>query len=217
MECHDSERSTPHDSLPEDGVTVPVRGNPVHELLGSVSVFASVVSTIVDEALSSVSGENALTLGQLRFLELVAHGDEANMSEIARSVGISNAAVSRTLDKLADLGLVTRRPGTVDRRTVRLGLTQDGDAVLADYRTRIESALIGTLAEGGTEGLAPITAAVDRMTRALLEARAGEPPPCRGCIACNLFRRAACPLGADRPHAACHSGAGAIREPATPS
>lgn len=215
MKCHDTERSTSHDGSLEDGATRPGRGDPAHEFLGSVSVFASVVSTIVDETLAGVSGENALTLGQLRFLELVAYGDEANLSEIARSVGISNAAVSRTLDKLVDLGLVTRRPGSADRRTIRLGLTEAGDAVLADYRARIESALVGTLAESGSETLVPITAAVDRMTRALLGARVGEPPPCRGCIACNLFRRADCPLGADRPHAACHSGPGGQYEPTT--
>lgn len=205
MECHQAEPPlTPESSRAPDGTRPPA--TLVHELLGSASVFASVVATLVNETLSSVSGEHSLTLGQLRFLELVAHGEESGVSDIARSVGISNAAVSRTLDKLVELGLMTRRPGTDDRRTVRLGLTEAGDAVLADYRTRIESALIGTLTGGGTEGLASMTASLDRMTHALLDARIGDPPPCRGCIACSLFRRADCPLGAGRPHAACHAG-----------
>lgn len=177
----------------------------VHELLGSASVFASVVTTVVNEALARVSGEHALSLGQLRFLELISHGDDANVTEIARSVQISSAAVSRNLDKLVDRGLVGRHPGTDDRRTVRLSLTGAGNAVLKEYRARIAASLVRYLGAESPESLRDITGALDRMTHSLLEARTAEPPPCRGCIACNLFRRAGCLLGADRPHAACHS------------
>lgn len=208
MSCHEAESGTGGASstslVPGNG---PQSGHHdlVHELLGSASVFASVVATIVNEVLARVSGEHALSLGQLRFLELISHGDEASVTDIARSVRISNAAVSRNVDKLVDRGLVDRRPGTDDRRTVKLSLTAAGDAVLEAYRARIEDSLVRYLEAETHADLRDITAALDRMTLSLLEARSAEPPPCRGCIACNLFRRVDCPLGAGRPHAACHS------------
>ncbi|MGK7312871.1 MAG: MarR family winged helix-turn-helix transcriptional regulator [Candidatus Longimicrobiales bacterium M2_2A_002] len=177
----------------------------MHELLGSASVFAAVVTAIVNEALGKVSGDHALTLGQLRFLELIEQGGESNMTDIARSIAISNAAVSRTVDKLVDRGLVARRAGSEDRRIIWLDLTDSGDTVLADYRARIESSLIRSLQQESAGQLSEMALTLDRMTRTLLDAQEGEPPPCRGCIACNLFRRAECPLGTGRPHAACHS------------
>ncbi|MGK7311411.1 MAG: MarR family winged helix-turn-helix transcriptional regulator [Candidatus Longimicrobiales bacterium M2_2A_002] len=177
----------------------------MHELLGSASVFATVVTTVVNEALGKVSGDHALTLGQLRFLELIEQGGESNMTDIARSIAISNAAVSRTLDKLVDLGLIARRAGSEDRRIVWLDLTDAGDTVLADYRARIETSLIHTLQQESAGQVSDMALDLDRMTRALLDGHEGDAPPCRGCIACNLFRREDCPLGAGRPHAACHS------------
>ncbi|NIR45424.1 MAG: hypothetical protein GWN71_31670 [Gammaproteobacteria bacterium] len=104
-----------------------------------------------------------------------------------------------------DRGLVARRPGSEDRRTVWLDLTGAGNTVLADYRAKIETSLIHTLQQESAAQMSDMALALDRMTRALLDAREGEPPPCRGCIACNLFRREDCALGAGRPHAACHS------------
>lgn len=206
MECHPSDQAVGRDSpelrARQNGAG---GGTAVHELLGSASVFATVVTTIVNEALRKVSGDHALTLSQLRFLELIEQGGESNVSDIARSVAISNAAASRSLDKLVDRGLVARRSGSEDRRIVWLDLTDAGDTVLADYRARIESSLIHTLQQESAGRVSDMALDLDRMTRALLDAHEGEPPPCRGCIACNLFRREDCPLGAGRPHAACHA------------
>lgn len=208
MDCHETKHATDEGQATSHGTrgrTGPEGDAPVHELLGSASVFASVVTTIVNDALARVSGDHALPLGQLRFLELIAETGESNLTDIARSVAISNAAVSRALDKLVELGFLARRPGSADRRIVWFNLTDAGNAVLADYRARIESALIHTLEHEPAESMGQMALALDRMTRALLDAQEGEPPPCRGCIACNLFRRPDCPLGSGRPHAACHS------------
>lgn len=206
MECHPSDQSagggSPELRARPNGAG---GGTAVHELLGSASVFAAVVTAIVNEALGKVSGDHALTLGQLRFLELIEQGGESNMTDIARSIAISSAAVSRTLDKLVDQGLVARRAGSEDRRIVWVDLTDAGDTALADYRARIETSLIHTLQQESAGQVSDMALALDRMTRALLDAQEGEPPPCRGCIACNLFRREDCPLGTGRPRAACHT------------
>jgi DNA-binding MarR family transcriptional regulator len=51
------------------------------------------------------------------------------MSELNRHVLLSQPALSRLVDRLAERGLVERRPDPADGRGVRLALTEDGRAV----------------------------------------------------------------------------------------
>jgi DNA-binding MarR family transcriptional regulator len=50
------------------------------------------------------------------------------ISELNRHVLLSQPALSRLLDRLAERGLVERRPDPVDGRSVRLALTEPGRA-----------------------------------------------------------------------------------------
>lgn len=50
-----------------------IRGErPLTGLLGSGSVFAGVPSAVVEDPLAAAGGEHELTLGQLRFLAMIA-------------------------------------------------------------------------------------------------------------------------------------------------
>lgn len=178
---------------------------PMHELLGSVSVFATVLSAVVEEALERAWSEKGLTLGQLRFLTTIESGAEPGVNDIARSLDMSDPAASRNVDRLVLRGLVRRRQGTDDRRTVRLSLTPDGASVLEGYRLRLARTVDANLRWLSNDELVAMTGTLDRMTRSLLAARSDDSLPCQGCRACNLFRRADCPLGRSRPHSACHS------------
>jgi DNA-binding MarR family transcriptional regulator len=51
------------------------------------------------------------------------------ISELNRHVLLSQPALSRLVDRLADRGLVERQPDPADGRSVRLALTQAGRAV----------------------------------------------------------------------------------------
>jgi DNA-binding MarR family transcriptional regulator len=51
------------------------------------------------------------------------------LSELNRHVLLSQPALSRLVDRLAERGLVERRPDPADGRGVRLALTEDGRAV----------------------------------------------------------------------------------------
>ena len=56
--------------------------------------------------------------------------DGASQRELARRMRIEPPTLVRHLDKLADDGLVERRPDTEDRRVVRVVVTADGRARL---------------------------------------------------------------------------------------
>lgn len=53
-----------------------------------------------------------------------------HVSEIARSLLISNPQMSHSIDRLIGLGLVERQPDATDRRVVNVALTGGGKAVL---------------------------------------------------------------------------------------
>ena len=55
--------------------------------------------------------------------------DPINMTELNRHVLLSQPALSRLVDRLADRGLVERCPDPADGRGVRLSLTEAGRAV----------------------------------------------------------------------------------------
>lgn len=175
----------------------------VPDFLGSVSVFAYVVRTMVDQALDEVSGETALTIGQLRIMDFMAHTGHATLSDIAQYLAVSNAAASKTVDRLVDAGFIRRQRRKTDRRKIRVDLTKAGIDVLRRFRTRVHDTVESHLEEQEPSRLAGMVATMDRMTRALLRVAPDHAPACRGCIACNLFRRDGCPLGEDGPHAAC--------------
>lgn len=62
-------------------------------------------------------------------------GDGQPQRELAKAIGVEAPSLVRTLDQLAEQGLVERRPGELDRRTKHIFLT---DAALPLLR-RIES------------------------------------------------------------------------------
>lgn len=175
----------------------------IRDLLGSASVFAAVLKTLVEEALERVDGTDALSLGQLRFLSLLGAAGPVTLGELAQRLDMTDAAASRQVDHLTRRGLVHRRSGTRDRRTVQISLARRGEAVIAAYDEEIQRTVEWPLGWVHGGAVSDMATRLDRMTRALLDGR-GEPLPCRGCLACNMFQRDECPLGHARPDAACH-------------
>jgi MarR family transcriptional regulator, 2-MHQ and catechol-resistance regulon repressor len=59
-------------------------------------------------------------------------GDELTMSELADQLGVTSGGATRLVDKVANDGLVARRPCTEDRRVHHVALTEAGRTLLAD-------------------------------------------------------------------------------------
>jgi DNA-binding MarR family transcriptional regulator len=74
------------------------------------------------------------------------------ISELNRHVLLSQPALSRMVDRLADRGLLAREPDPADRRGVRLSLTEAGRAVQRQVGRRharsVASALTAALDPG---------------------------------------------------------------------
>ncbi len=75
-----------------------------------------------------------LTLIQFDILRHIRRGAHS-AAELAERQQISRPAISQALDLLVEKGLVTRSPGSTDRRYVRLELTGSGERLIAELYT----------------------------------------------------------------------------------
>ncbi|NPA91892.1 MAG: MarR family transcriptional regulator [Chloroflexi bacterium] len=73
-----------------------------------------------------------LTLPQMFALRYIRHKGPCNISDIARELGVSTAAVSQMLNRLVDQGYIVRREDPRDRRNKQLLLTEKGEHALAE-------------------------------------------------------------------------------------
>jgi DNA-binding MarR family transcriptional regulator len=69
---------------------------------------------------------HGLTDAQWRPLFLVGLGRAQNAAELSQLMGVNAGAVTRTIDRLQAKGLMRRTRSRVDRRVVRLALTDSG-------------------------------------------------------------------------------------------
>ena len=123
----------------------------------------------MDEA--GLSPSQAMTLMRLH------HCRVSDVSEIAEQVGVSNAAASQLIERLVQMGLVTRSELQSDRRVKQVELTNEGQALVQrSFKARQEwlHTLIDTLGESQTR---TITSALKTMTKAArkLDAEMLEP------------------------------------------
>jgi DNA-binding MarR family transcriptional regulator len=83
----------------------------------------------------SVYGESGQELppGRRQAILVLSRG-ELRMGELARRLGLQVSTVTRLVDKLERAGLVERRPGAADRRSVTVALTASGGEVAERLR-----------------------------------------------------------------------------------
>jgi DNA-binding MarR family transcriptional regulator len=132
-------------------------------------VDALVQSSYVTMAvLSRVAADNELSLTQLRTLGILSDRRLA-MAELADYLGLERSTLSGLIDRAERRGLVSRSPGTGDRRSVVVTVTPEGAALAERVHARVVREL-GPLV--GVLGIAER----ERLT-ALLRLALDEPRP----------------------------------------
>jgi DNA-binding MarR family transcriptional regulator len=96
------------------------------------------VRRMTDGLLADVEAENGLVPSSFQALMFLvaAPGQAAPMNHLAQALGFSTAGTTKVVDRLAEAGLVERRPSGSDRRVTYTALTTAGaERVLAASRT----------------------------------------------------------------------------------
>lgn len=99
-------------------------------------------------------------------------GDGQPQCDLARTIGVEAPSLVRTLDQLADQGLIERRPSEQDRRTKRVYLTQEAtplieriDAVVTQARHE----MLAGLSDSEVEQLSALLARIENNGLAIQE------------------------------------------------
>jgi len=67
-----------------------------------------------------------LTPVQIRVLQILAENGHAMAKDICTRMGVSQATMSSLIDRLAKKQMVERQPSTVDRRAIKIVITEAG-------------------------------------------------------------------------------------------
>ncbi len=80
-----------------------------------------------------------ITAAQWPNLEAASRGEATTLTELARTIPIDAASISRQIEKLRAKGLISRRRSSRDRRSVRLELTEAGRTLVPELAARGEA------------------------------------------------------------------------------
>ncbi len=93
--------------------------------------------------------ETGLSFSQIGVLMRLLHGNGSGVSDIGGELGIPNAAASQAVERLVQLGLVTRVEDPSDRRARQLSLTPRGREII-ERGIQVRSRWVGELTDNLT-------------------------------------------------------------------
>jgi MarR family transcriptional regulator, 2-MHQ and catechol-resistance regulon repressor len=162
----------------------------IYDFLGSAHVFASAVTEAIETRLLRETLGTELSVSQLKLIELVSLGDAHTIGDVAFFLGVSNAAASKTVDKLVRRMLLRRRQGA-DRRAIHLSLTEEGRRLLKCYDEARQAKLLELFEPYSPEELQKTREVLDRISAELVK----QLPQRQGyCLQCGIYFRDSCLL-----------------------
>ena len=162
-------------------MTDPMTVQLIEAVVGSTRVFSKAVSSVVEEEVLLVSGDERLTSSQATILRIIQHAGSHSLSELAALLDISAAAASKSVDRLVRRSLLGRRDAKSDRRLTELTLTLLGREVLKRYESLKIDMLARTFRQFAPEELRTAARLLERLSAALLSSSAKAEEICLQC------------------------------------
>jgi DNA-binding MarR family transcriptional regulator len=117
-----------------------------------------------------------LRVPELRSLAFLRHNPGSNLTDLAECIGVSLPSMSKLVDTLTSRGLIERSPDAADRRRVRLGLTEEGGAILATAREAVKASFAKRLALLDSQEIETITTSMQLLHQLFGTATGGDLP-----------------------------------------
>jgi DNA-binding MarR family transcriptional regulator len=161
----------------------------IQEVMGASHVFCSTVSELLERSLDESSPQQ-LALSQVKLMLLISQpGQQLKVTDVADFLGVTNAAASRAIDRLVQRGLLDRTVSKEDRRAVDLALTEEGKALLAEFKRVRDRELLGVLGDYPEDKLRQATELLDELSVRLARL---ESDPEERCLRCGVHFRSGC-------------------------
>jgi len=171
-------------------MTTAQRTSIINDFLASMHIFSSAIGELMTVQLKDELG-GELTIPQLKLLKLVARTETESLSEIAAFLGVSNAAASKAVDRLARRDLVERIESADDRRATRLALTVKGTFLLKRYEDAQNRVLEGLFRQFMPEDFIETAELLDQLSADLVDQESGLHELC---FRCGIYFRERCLL-----------------------
>jgi DNA-binding MarR family transcriptional regulator len=160
-------------------------------LLGNANVFVSALSGIMERRLLIDIAGKRLTLSQLKVLKLLDVTGARNIGDVAAFLGVSDAAASKTADRLVRRKYLRRVRDLADRRSSELSLAPAGHKLLQRYEAARNRKLGEAFAGAGATELRQTAALLERLTKAIVtHSGNGE----EVCLQCGIYFQKRCPM-----------------------
>lgn len=163
----------------------------IQRTMGASHVFCSTVGELLERALAEAGGLQ-LNMSQIKLLLLISRpGKRFKVTDVAQFLGVTNAAASRSIDRLVQRGLVDRTVTPEDRRAVDLTLTPMANDLLERFTAVRDRELLRLIGDHPAEKLERAAELLDELSLLLL-----DPPPEAGerCLRCGIHFRDTCLL-----------------------
>jgi MarR family 2-MHQ and catechol resistance regulon transcriptional repressor len=114
--------------------TVPHRKAPDAATASALKLFVVLARAqrAIGERVEESLGTHGLTHTEFAILEALYHKGPLLLGEVQRKILVSSGGITFLVDKLADRGLVERRPCATDRRARYAVLTRKGEALMSE-------------------------------------------------------------------------------------
>lgn len=161
----------------------------INELLGSANVFVSALSGVMEQRLLADIAGKQLTLSQLKVLKLLDLTDARNIGDVAAFLGVSDAAASKTVDRLVRRKYLHRVQGRTDRRSSELSLAEAGRKLLKRYEAAKNRKLSEAFGHTDPDELERTAAFLERLTRGIVT-HSGNADEI--CLQCGIYLQKRC-------------------------
>ncbi len=152
--------------------------------------WSSLREVLERELLSRIAGP-AVTSQTLRILKFLARVEPQTIGAIAHFLGVSEAAASKTVDKMVHANWLRRAQSIPDRRVWTVCLTRASLALLRRYDQALAKELSSLFRHCQPDELRRSSAMLDRIAVQIVQNSRREPRPC---MRCGIYFRDGCPL-----------------------
>ena len=106
------------------------------QLIHEIVELQEKLGEIIGQNHPSVLIASGLTIAQLKSLFLITSKGSTNFKKLAEALAVTSSNVTGLVDRLVELGLVSRAESPEDRRMMILQATDKGRALLSNFKER---------------------------------------------------------------------------------
>jgi DNA-binding MarR family transcriptional regulator len=113
-----------------DNVAAPARDEPLHEISAFITYVSRLATSEAVRRRVAGAAERWVTPAESAALRAIADAGPVTFKGLAEHLELDQTTISRTANRLLDVGLVARETDPDDRRKAWLSVTSDGDRML---------------------------------------------------------------------------------------